>query len=80
MKPEDRQKLADYTSFKQNATNNLSEYIKYITGAAMGIQEEGRIRKGMPDPEKDSPAQFEAKMRTPLGSQAGLGALQLPEA
>lgn len=67
MKPEDRQKLADYTSFKQNATNNLSEYIKYITGAAMGIQEEGRIRKGMPDPEKDSPAQFEAKMRNAVG-------------
>lgn len=66
MKPEDRKKLADYTMFKQNATNNLSEYIKYITGAAMGIQEEGRIRKGMPDPEKDSPSQFEAKMRNSI--------------
>lgn len=66
MTPEDRQKLADYTMFKQNATNNLSEYIKYITGAAMGIQEEGRIRKGMPDPEKDSPSQFEAKMRNSI--------------
>ena len=67
MKPEDRQKLADYTAFKQNATNNLSEYIKYITGAAMGIQEEGRIRKGMPDPEKDSPSQFESKIKNSIG-------------
>lgn len=66
MKPEDRQKLADYTAFKQNATNNLSEYIKYITGAAMGIQEEGRIRKGIPDPEKDSPSQFEAKIKNSI--------------
>lgn len=67
MKPEDRQRLADYTAFKQNATNNLSEYIKYITGAAMGIQEEGRIRKGMPDPEKDSPSQFESKIKNSIG-------------
>lgn len=66
MKPEDRQKLEDYTAFKQNATNNLSEYIKYITGAAMGIQEEGRIRKGMPDPENDSPSQFESKMKNSI--------------
>ena len=46
--------------------NNLSQYIKEVTGAAMGIQEEKRIRAGMPDPEKDGPTQFEAKLRNSI--------------
>ena len=61
--PADRQKLAEFTQYKQDSYNNLSAYIKEITGAAMGVQEEGRIRQGMPDPEKDSPTEFEAKMK-----------------
>lgn len=63
----DRAKFEEYTAFRQDATNNLSEYIKYITGAAMGIQEEGRIRRGMPDPEKDSPTEFESKLKNSVG-------------
>lgn len=63
IKPQDRQKMAEYSQFRQDAMNNLSAYIKEITGAAMGIQEEKRIRAGMPDPEKDSPTEFEAKMK-----------------
>jgi hypothetical protein len=62
--PQDAKQLEEYTAFKQDATNNLSEYIKFVTGAAMGIQEEGRIRKGMPDPEKDSPRQFASKLNS----------------
>ncbi|MBK8467837.1 MAG: hypothetical protein IPL32_18655 [Chloracidobacterium sp.] len=64
--PEEAKKLEEYTAFRQDAMNNLSEYIKQITGAAMGIQEEGRIRQGMPDPTKDSPRQFEAKMKNSI--------------
>ena len=66
--PEARQKLAEYTQFKQDALNNLSAYIKEITGAAMGVQEEKRIRGGMPDPEKDSPVEFEAKMKNSIAT------------
>lgn len=64
--PAERAKFEEYTAFRQDATNNLSEYIKYITGAAMGVQEEGRIRRGMPDPEKDSPSQFGAKLKNSI--------------
>jgi hypothetical protein len=62
-----RQQLAYYTAFRQDAMNNLSQYIKEVTGAAMGIQEEKRIRAGMPDPERDGPTKFEAKMRNAVG-------------
>ena len=65
---EARQKMAEYTQFKQDALNNLSAYIKEITGAAMGVQEEKRIRGGMPDPEKDSPVEFEAKMKNSIAT------------
>lgn len=68
VKPEERQKIADYTQFRQDSMNNLSAYIKEITGAAMGIQEEKRIRAGMPDPEKDSPIEFEAKMKNSIAT------------
>lgn len=66
--PEQRQRMAEYTQFRQDAMNNLSAYIKEITGAAMGIQEEGRIRSGMPDPAKDGPTQFEAKLKNSIAT------------
>lgn len=66
--PADRQKMAEYTQFRQDGMNNLSAYIKEITGAAMGVQEEGRIREGMPDPKKDSPIQFESKMKNSIAT------------
>lgn len=66
--PEARQKMAAFTQFKQDSLNNLSAYIKEITGAAMGVQEEKRIRGGMPDPEKDSPVEFEAKMKNSIAT------------
>ena len=50
--PELRKQFEEYTAYKQEATDNLSRYIQEITGAAVGVQEEKRIRAGMPDPEK----------------------------
>lgn len=60
--PEQLQELARYTTFKQSSIENLNAYIKEITGAAMAVAEGERIRKGAPDPEKDSPTQFKAKL------------------
>jgi hypothetical protein len=38
-----------------------------ITGAAVGSgDEEARLRKGVPDPQKDSPTQFLTKLNTKL--------------
>jgi hypothetical protein len=53
----------EYTMFKRDAISNLTQGIKDATGAAMGIQEEARIRAGLPDPEKDGPTAFEAKFK-----------------
>jgi hypothetical protein len=64
--PAERQKFAEYTAYRQESIDNLSNYIKEITGAAMGIQEEKRIRMGMPDPVKDSPTQFQAKLENSM--------------
>ena len=69
MKPEQVQALEEYTAFQRDAYENLTIGIKEATGAAMGVQEEVRIRKGMPDPDKDSPTQFKAKL---LGTMRSL--------
>jgi len=53
----------EYTMFKRDAISNLTQGIKDATGAAMGVQEEVRIRAGLPDPEKDNPTAFEAKIK-----------------
>jgi len=55
--------LAKYSEFKSSAVRILNDYINRITGAAMGIQEEKRIRKGVPDPETDSATEFVNKTR-----------------
>lgn len=61
LSPEDLQKHAEYIAWQRDAFENLTETIRDATGAAMGVQEEKRIRKGAPDPEKDGPTQFMAK-------------------
>ena len=59
-----KQDLAQYSQFQQNAMGSLNEYINKITGAAIGADsEEARLRSAIPDPQKDSPTQFEAKMQ-----------------
>lgn len=65
--PEDAADLAAYSEFAQNAYNELNAYINLITGAAVGSgDEEGRLRKGVPDPQKDSPTQFFTKLNTKI--------------
>jgi hypothetical protein len=68
IRPEDRAQFQEYSQFRRAAVDNLSQYIKEITGAAMGVQEEKRIRVGIPDPEKDSPAEFRAKLNDTMRS------------
>ena len=71
--PDQLKEHADYTAFVRDAMSNLTDGIKDATGAAMGIQEEGRIRAGLPDPQKDSPTQFKAKL---LGTARELMTMQ----
>lgn len=62
-----KEEMAGYSQFQQNAMNNLNEYINKITGAAVGSgDEEKRLRMAIPDPQKDSPTQFEAKTKDAL--------------
>ncbi len=65
--PQDAADLAAYSEFAQNAYNELNAYINLITGAAVGSgDEEARLRKGVPDPQKDSPTQFLTKLNTKI--------------
>ena len=68
LNPEDKAFLADYSTFKMNAIENINRYIKEITGAQMSEAEATRLRKGVPDPgdswyNGDSPTQFNAKLK-----------------
>lgn len=60
--PAERQRHAEYTRYRQEAFMNMNQYIKDMTGAAMSEQEANRLRKGIPDPERDGPTAFQAKM------------------
>ena len=63
----DKAQLADYSKFVQTSMQGLNQYINDITGAAVGSgEEEDRIRAGIPDPQKDSPTQFQAKLQNTL--------------
>lgn len=64
---EEKTTLSNYTQFKQTSMRALNQYINDITGAAIGSGEEAaRIRAGIPDPEKDSPTQFQAKLQNTI--------------
>jgi hypothetical protein len=64
---QDAADLAAYSEFAQTAYNELNGYINLITGAAVGSgDEEARLRKGIPDPQKDSPTQFLSKLNSKL--------------
>jgi hypothetical protein len=65
--PEEKKNLKAYSSYKRGAIEQMNQYIKDMTGAAMGIQEAQRLRQGIPDPgqnwyDGDSPEEFEAKL------------------
>jgi hypothetical protein len=69
--PEDKQSLAQFSQFKQNTLNNLSQTIKALTGASMGIQEAARIEAGLPSAgqgifDGDSPTEFQAKLNNTM--------------
>jgi hypothetical protein len=65
--PQDAADLTAYSEFAQTAYNELNGYINFITGAAVGSgEEEARIRKGVPDPQKDSPTQFLSKLNAKI--------------
>lgn len=65
--PQDAADLAAYSDFAQTAYNELNAYINFITGAAVGSgDEEARLRKGVPDPQKDSPTQFLTKLNAKI--------------
>lgn len=63
----DEKMLTDYTTFRAEAFDNLNQYVKEITGAAMTNAEAERIMKAIPNPgdnwwDGDSPTQFKAKL------------------
>jgi hypothetical protein len=61
-----------YYEFRRNAVDGLNRYINEITGAAIGVKEEVRIRNAFPDAEKDSATQFESKMRETVRAVMGV--------
>ena len=61
LSPEEKRQLTDQAEFLQTAAMEMNEYIRSITGAAMTVAEIPRLKKGMPDPERDSPTEFIAK-------------------
>jgi len=66
LSPENAELLKNYSTFQQDAIATVNATIKAITGAQMSEKEADRIRKQIPDPENDSPKQFEAKLKNSL--------------
>jgi hypothetical protein len=65
--PKQREVLSAFYANKSEALNNMNQYIKEITGAAMTIAEAARIKQTQPNPgegifDGDSPTEFKAKM------------------
>lgn len=58
---QDRQYLTDFSAFKSDTLDNVNNYIKEMTGAAMGVQEAQRIMETMPNID-DDPVSFQAKL------------------
>lgn len=71
--PEQTTKLAEFSAYRAEALNNLNQYVKEITGAAMTNAEADRIMKAMPNPgdgvfNGDSPTVFKAKLDAAMRS------------
>lgn len=67
----EKNQLAQYSQYRQNALQNLNQTIKDITGAAMGVQEADRIIASLPNAGTDiwggdSPTEFEAKLNNAI--------------
>lgn len=65
-------KRKQYYEFRRNAVDGLNRYINEITGAAIGVKEEVRIRQAFPDAINDSHTQYMAKMRETVRSLMGV--------
>jgi hypothetical protein len=68
LSPEKQKQLGDYAVFRATALDNLSQYIKEITGAAMTDAEAKRITESMPNPgqgifDGDNKTDFQAKLK-----------------
>lgn len=59
---EGKAQLAEYTTFRQRAYNDLNQTLKEMSGAAITPQEAERLLKVLGDPSNDSPTQFKAKL------------------
>jgi len=69
--PKQKEELTNYYAFRSDTIDNLNQYIKEITGAAMSIPEAERIMQAMPTAgqgllDGDSPTQFMAKLNASL--------------
>ena len=62
LSPDEQQFVTDFATFARNAQEFLNLEIKRITGAQMSEAEAARLSRGIPDPQKDSPTQFAAKL------------------
>lgn len=69
--PAMRARHAEYAQYRQEAYQNINLYIKEITGAQMSEAEANRLRKAVPDPDRDSPTAFQSKLENAL-AQADL--------
>lgn len=59
--------LEEFSKYKRQSVDNVNREISRITGAAMGVEEAGRLMKGMPNPgsslfDGDSPTEFKTKL------------------
>jgi hypothetical protein len=60
--PQSKTQLAEYTKFRADAFNDLSQTLKEMSGAAVTPQEYERLVKSLGDPSGDSPTEFKAKL------------------
>ena len=63
-----RQLLGKMSDWKMQASQFWNQYRKDITGAAAGFKELQWIASAVPNPETDSPTQFEAKARATMAA------------
>lgn len=86
---DEKKQLERYTVFTSRTLNNLNRTLNDLSGAAISPAEAERIRAELPDPEKDSPTEFKAKvddqkkrlkleaMKLSYARQKGLDALDI---
>lgn len=62
---EQRQSLAEFTTFKRDTVNNLSLFVADLSGAAVTPQEAERLGQSLPGVD-DSPTEFQAKLQATI--------------